>query len=105
MPYENIISTGGAARPSPERRAARLKDAAKVNFNSLLAAWNASVTLLWNNDTADILAALGTDAADVFDLSAKTVAFMESIKPGCTTEGRALMRPFTVHADGTVTLD
>lgn len=61
--------------------------------------------ILWNNPKAkaeDILAALGSEAAEVFRLSALNIATMNSAKPGTWTA--APPREFEVHQDGTITL-
>ncbi len=74
-------------------------------FQQVLRAWENSVSQVWNNDTAAVLAEFGTDAVEIFRISAETAKFLEALKPGSTTAGRALMRPFTAHPDGTITLD
>lgn len=70
--------------------------------------WKRGMLALWQNPAvpvSDILAEIGTDAAELFQLSAAKVRFFEEVKPGCTTDVLALMQPFTVNPDGTVTLD
>lgn len=84
-----------------------LKGITAGQFRTLLQSWIDGMQLLWGNpdNTADILEALGTEAAELFQLSANTVQFLETLKPGCTTASLSMMRPFTVHQDGTVTLN
>lgn len=51
-----------------------------------------------------VLDGIGTSAAEMFQLSQKTVAFLEQLKPGCTASLIAKMRPFTINPDGTITI-
>lgn len=93
-------------RTTKSRRIARrIRSAAPSLFQQLLSTWAQSVRDLWQGETAEILAEFGTDGAEIFRVSSETAAFLEKLKPGCTAEARALMRPFTVSRDGTVTLD
>ena len=96
---------------TPEQIAARIaKELIRVPKQSLseeFAKWRASMVKLWKNPEATpeaILAAIGTDAAELFILSGAKVAFFESVKPGCTAEVSAWMTPFEMNEDGTVTL-
>ena len=88
-----------------ERIAKNILRTSSSLFNQLLTQWELSVKSLWQGDTEAILAELGTNSVEVFRVSAETVKFLEALKPGCTVNGRALMRAFTEHEDGTITLD
>ena len=90
------------------RGAQRLKGLPAFQFSLLLNSWKAGVEIIWAKPalTVEVLAALGTDAAELFDLSSKTAAFLHSVKPGCVDATVALINQYyTVHQDGTVTLD
>lgn len=85
--------------------AQQLRALPATEFAVLFAAFSGGVSQIWDDpNPADILAALGTDATALFDLSAKTVTFLELLKPGCTSAVTAKIKPTTSHDDGTVTL-
>lgn len=75
-------------------------------LNQLLRSWNEGLDLIWKQPApADVLAALGTKGAELFQRSAALRAFLESQKPGCTaTPSAARIKPVTMNADGTLTL-
>ena len=84
--------------------------------DSLFQAWKANFDLLWTPaggvTPADRLAALGTDAAELFEANTALVQFMLAVigdkDPDMTaqiTRRVASIPAFTVHRDGTVTLD
>lgn len=91
--------------PKPVRDAQTIQRHAASLFQQVETTWNNAVTRVWKGDTATILEAFGTDAVEFFRVSAETAKFLEALKPGCTAAGRALMRPFTAHADGRITLN
>ncbi len=104
----SLLDTAQVSGPTEiVRKASRLKRTPAVQFEQLLQSWKEGINLLWSNEdlTAGILAELGTDAAELFALSSATITFLESLKAGSTTSTLALVRPFTVHQDGTVTVD
>jgi hypothetical protein len=75
-------------------------------FDQNLRQWLQGVTLVWNNPrakAADVLAALGTSGAELFQRSAALQAFLEAEKPGCTNVPGGI-KPVTVNADGSVTM-
>ena len=84
-----------------------MKVVPRHQFEVLFRAWQQGIEALWgaNAPTALILAELGTDAGELFQLCAATTAFLEQLKPGCTAETVALIRPFTIAQDGSVTLN
>lgn len=69
--------------------------------------WKNAFRLIWKNSDStsdEVLAALGTNAANLFQLSALEVTYLEQLSPGCTTDTLSLLKPCTVNPDGTVTL-
>lgn len=104
--------SGGLLNPTnPDEAPVRRRALAILNmpakqFDQLYATWMKGVREIWlAEDTSALLAEMGTHAAELFDLSQKTIVFLEQLRPGCTAHGRSLMRPFTIHEDGTITLD
>lgn len=72
----------------------------------LLVAWRNNIDRVWDSpDPTLVLAEFGTNAVEIFAKSNATVAFLEALEPGCTTDRLAKVQPCTPHADGTVTLD
>jgi len=55
--------------------------------------------------SATKLAEMGTNARGMVSTHTACVAFLESFSPGCTAERGAAMPAYTLHEDGTVTLD
>lgn len=93
-------------RPSRlEMEIAELRRLPPEMFRSMLSRWEHGIGLLWRRDTAEKLAGLGTDAASLFAHSAAMAAFLESQVSGCTAKAMAMLKPFTIHEDGSVTLD
>src|SRR5579871_4859836 len=92
--------------PAPAAAAAaQLKRLANDQLGQLLNVLTLGFAALWRNRRAtpdEILAALGTDAAEVFGAFAATETLAKQLKPGLTLP--AAPRAFTVNADGTVTL-
>lgn len=88
-----------------ERKVDRILNSAANLYAQLKDSWESGVRTVWQGETEEILQQLGTNAAELFRVSAATAAFLEVLRPGSTTEVRALMRAHTVHEDGTVTLD
>lgn len=93
-----------AELPEAVRKVQKIKRDAAALFWQVESTWNASVRAVWTGNTAEILAEMGTDATEFFRVSAETAKFLESMKPGSTAYGRALMRAFNEHADGRITL-
>ena len=72
----------------------------------LLVAWRTNIDRVWDSSApAMVLAEFGEKAVEIFTKSNATVAFLEALQPGCTSDRSAKVRPCTPHADGTVTLD
>lgn len=90
-----------------QRIANRLLNFPSMQFHSLLTSWDNSIRQLWGNpeNTQAILDIIGTNAAELFELSAATATFLETLQPGCTANSLALLQPFTVNPDGTITIN
>ena len=81
--------------------------------DSILFKWNAGWDKIWSDpDPASILAALGTDAAEVFALNEEIVAFLNTSLAGRrqanldAVNAKVAAKPATtVHQDGTVTIN
>lgn len=88
-------------------RAANALRAPSVIYRHVHQTWVRGMENVWGNPdkTAEVLAKLGPDAAEVFILSGHCRTFLEAVNPGCTDEMYAKMKPFTINEDGTVTLD
>lgn len=86
------------------RKVRQIKRGAASLFQQVKMTWESSVQSVWSGNTAEVLSEMGTNAAEFFRISAVTVAFLEALEPGSTTYGRSLMRPYTVHQDGRITL-
>ena len=95
--------------PTPtqaELVAQRILRAHVLGFRQIKASWEARISDIWDaQDPQAIITALGTQAALVFFISAKTIEFLELMEPGSTTAGVAKIKPFTVHEDGTITIN
>jgi len=90
-------------------RANRVLALPRRSFSRLLRDWAAGLDLVWNpkapTTEAQVLAALGTGAAELFQRSAALRAFLEAQKPGCTNIPAAnRIKPVIVNPDGTVEL-
>jgi hypothetical protein len=95
------------AKPNAtQARAARALALPRTIFNRLLKSWAEGVDAVWSAPApADVLAAMGTQAGELFTRSAQLRAFLESQQPGCTNIPQAArIKPVTINPDGTVTL-
>lgn len=96
-----------AAKPAPaQRRAQRALALPRIMFTRLLASWQEGLDAVWSAPSpADVIAAMGTQAGELFTRSAQLRAFLESQQPGSTNiPAAAKIKPCTINADGTVTL-
>lgn len=89
-----------------ELRAVRLRELV-INVNrQLQAAHRRGMALLWEQEAdtgpADVLGILGESSAELFQLSAQLVAFIQAIDPDFSPEH--IPFAFTIEEDGTVTL-
>jgi hypothetical protein len=98
------------------RRATQLKASPRNLTVKMFQHWMKSFNMLWDTNRsitpAQKLEALGTDAAELFELNAAFVTFMVTHLTGkrddlvqAIQEKVASIPPHTVNADGTVTLD
>ena len=94
----------------------RLKASVGRSAEQMYQSWATSFDMLWSPNgvftPAEKLAELGTDAAELFELNTSIVEFMVTNLTGkrddlvaSITERVASIPPFTVHEDGTITLD
>jgi hypothetical protein len=63
--------------------------------------------LFWQHPRAtpaEISAALGTDAKEIFELHGKVGALLASVKPESIASGAAVVGEFSYNSDGTVTV-
>lgn len=91
---------------TPAQRAAEhLLAGPQALFNLMFQQWRAKLDLLWKNPSPQaVLDEVGTNAAELFALSAQMAAFLETLKNGSTAAALAQIKPFTVNPDGTVTI-
>ena len=89
-----------------QARAVRVLALPRLMFNRLLRSWSEGLDAVWSApNPADVLAALGPQAGELFTRSEQLRAFLESQQPGCTnTSQAALVKPVALNPDGTVTL-
>lgn len=98
-----------------QRAATQIKRGTARLAQTLLREWERGFDMVWNNPNATpdkVLEAIGTDAAETFELSAATVQFMAAIMPGRLDsewerlQAKLAAKPATTtHDDGTVTID
>jgi hypothetical protein len=72
----------------------------------LLRSWAEGLDAVWSSsDPASVIAAMGTQAGELFTRSAQVREFLESQLPGSSAIPQAAkIKPVTIHPDGTVTL-
>lgn len=110
-----ILTKANRERPADEvRRANNLRRLVNQSTRAMIDNVNRGLSLIWDApDPAAVLAELGTDAAESFDLNNKTIAFLGTVVVGGDYEEDynkilakvAAIPPCTVHEDGTVTID
>jgi hypothetical protein len=96
------------AKPTDAQcRATRALALPRTMFTRLLQSWAQGLDLVWSAPKpADVIAAMGSSAAEVFTRSAQLRAFLEAQSPGCTNIPQAAkIKPHTINADGTVTVN
>lgn len=106
--HNDPVSPALRATTQIKNRTARLAE-------HIIREWGHAFDALWNNPRAtpeEVLAELGTDAAEAFELSGETVKFMAAILPDrmdaewASIQAKIAAKPATtVHEDGTVTID
>jgi hypothetical protein len=89
-----------------QARAVRVLALPRLMFNRLLRSWSEGLDAVWSApNPADVLAALGPQAGELFTRSEQLRAFLESQQPGSTAiPSTARIKPYAIHPDGTVTL-
>lgn len=96
-----------------ERAARQVKRATSQMAYQLIQSWNHGWDLIWSSeDPAAVLAELGTDASEIFELNEQLVAYFVSSLTGRRQEdldailAKVAAKPATTTAeDGTVTID
>jgi len=105
----SVLDSPAVAEITPAmRQAAQIKQSARSAYQHLVTVFNNGSKQFWRNPQASpsqIAAALGTDAAEVFELHAKLGAFLASIRPEAIQEGIDMVGQFTCNQDGTVTIN
>ena len=82
-----------------------LQDSA-CGHDVVLGIWQRQMDRVWNSGgPSDVLAELGTEAARLLDLHTRTVAWLEANAPGCTDSMTSKVQAYTVHEDGTATIN
>jgi len=98
--------TSTAVTPA-QREAAKIRADAFENFSRLVAAYEYGLKQFWDNPNAtpaEIAAALGTDAAEVFQLHGTLATVIRQVKPNADISSASDYGTYTVNADGTVTV-
>ena len=93
--------------PPAEGIARQIKQQARMTYQQLLQVFNNGARQFWQNPNAtpaDIAAALGTDAVEVFQLHGKIGELLASINPAAIAVGASVVGEFTYNEDGTVTV-
>ena len=93
--------------PPADRVSRQIKQQAKMTYQQLLQVFNNGARQFWRNPQAtpaEIAAALGTDAVEVFTLHGKIGALLASINPAAIADGASVVGEFTYNEDGTVTV-
>lgn len=99
--------------PKATMRANQVRSNAAQSAQNVIRDWESSFDLIWlSEDPAAVLAELGTDAKEVFDVSSATVELMGKLLPNNLDEewervqARLSTIPaYTVAEDGSITLD
>ena len=96
-----------------ERAAKQVRRATSQMAYQLIQSWNHGWDLIWSSeDPGAVLAELGTDAGEVFELNEQLIAFFATALAGRRQEdldaimAKVATKPVTTTAeDGTVTID
>ena len=102
------LLTSPAKPTDAQSRANRALALPRAMFTRLLQSWVQGLDLVWSAaKPADVIAAMGASAGEAFTRSAQLRAFLEQQSPGCTATlpQVAKIKPYTIHADGTVTVN
>lgn len=97
------------AVPAAKIAARRLKILTRQTYQQMVQAFNQGAKVFWQNPNgaspAEISAALGLDAKEVFELHYKLGQLIASVKPEAIAEGASIVGQFTMNDDGTVTVN
>jgi len=98
-----------------EQAVKQIKMGAARGTNQLIRNWETSWDLIWNNPHAtpeEVLAELGTDAAEAFEISTALIGLMSALLPTklpdewARIQAKVAAKPATTtHDDGTITID
>ena len=89
-----------------KKTVAELFSTTRTAYDNLLGSWQHGMDLIWSSESpADILSEMGTNAAGIVAAHTATVTFLESFSEGVTADRMVKVLPYTVHDDGTVTLN
>lgn len=89
------------------RVANQLKNQARMTFQQLVNSFNQGAQSFWKNPRAtpaEIAAALGTDAKEIFELHGKIGALLATVKPEAIAAGASVVGSFSYNEDGSVTV-
>lgn len=110
----SILNTSEQLILTPAQGAARQsKRQAKILADQLIRSWHAGWDTIWSaEDPAAVLAELGTDAGELFELNDAMVTFLASTLTGKRQEelddilAKVAAKPATtIQPDGSVTID
>lgn len=90
-----------------ERVAEQLKQQTRATYQQLVQAFNQGSLSFWKNPRAtpaEIAAALGANAKEIFELHGKIGAMLATVNPEAIATGSAAVGSFSYNADGTVTV-
>ena len=110
----SVLQQNTAPTINGETKANQIKKQIAITGEHLYYNWASSFDALWNNNqlsAEEIIAALGTDAAEVFYLSSAIVQFMSTVFAGRREDilakiqkKLATLPEFTINENGTVSL-
>ena len=93
--------------PSAEKTSKQIISQAKSTYNQLVSVFNNGSKMFWRNPNAtpsEIASALGSDAAEIFNLHSKIGNLLLEINPNAIQEGLSVVGNFTINDNGTVTI-
>ena len=110
-----LTQTNGDPIAPATRAATKVKRSTAQLAQTIIQSWERGFDAIWNNPRAtpaEVLAELGTDAVESFELSNATISMMAAVLPTRLDDDWAriqakiaAMPVATPHEDGTVTFD
>jgi hypothetical protein len=108
-----LENQSGPVLTNGERAAKQVRRATSQMAFQLIQSWNHGWDLIWSSeDPSAVLAALGTDAAEVFELNEQLVTYLTTTLTGRRQDdldailAKVAAKPATTTAEnGTVTID